>query len=621
MASNGLSSRCLPLNSSALFTLTRLMNSAREFVGDLNARAPVPPAPIASWYTHGVSDRLGDRLLMFDNTAAASLELLRFRPDLASAPGFERALRHSVARLATFRHPSFSQVRSVQYLDGDDGLALVSAQVPGKRLSTMFHGPERRSGMHPAFATWLIRQLAPALAEFHGHAPGLAHGALTADRIVLTQDRRLVIVEHALGSALDEQHLSPEELWQDLGVIAGQRFEAAPRLDSRFDFAQLGLVALSVLLGRRITPQEYPDKLGLLLDEFTDSATRRSPSLVGPLRQWLEQALRIDGGFRPTFKTHAVPELAHSVESSASAEPLQLSPPQAILPTPETRMNDLALTSSIESGAPLSVRAGDWADASLPRRFSIVRNLAVAFAVLAAVEGVVIGGMLTRTSPAPVIVAAVPVTIESPAAGDAVMVDGQQVGVTPLQMSIGSAVKSIRVVSRGGLQSDRAAPTPGTTPPSPAGDPRTANALAAATARQRSGGLRLTSPIELQVLEGERVLGSSVDGPIVASAGVHQLDFINTAVGYRSRQTVEIKAGQIIPLKIQPPDGRVSINALPWAQVWIDGNLAGETPLANVSVPVGEHEIVFRHPQLGERRETTIVKSGVSTRISATFNR
>ena len=46
--------------------------------------------PLASWYTQGTSDGLGDRLLMFDNTSAASLELLRFRSDLAETPGFER---------------------------------------------------------------------------------------------------------------------------------------------------------------------------------------------------------------------------------------------------------------------------------------------------------------------------------------------------------------------------------------------------------------------------------------------------------------------------------------------------------------------------------------------------
>ena len=36
---------------------------------------------LASWYTPGRSDGFGDRLLMFDNTDAISLELLRFRPE------------------------------------------------------------------------------------------------------------------------------------------------------------------------------------------------------------------------------------------------------------------------------------------------------------------------------------------------------------------------------------------------------------------------------------------------------------------------------------------------------------------------------------------------------------
>ena len=115
------------------------------------------------------------------------------------------------------------------------------------------------------------------------------------------------------------------------------------------------------------------------------------------------------------------------------------------------------------------------------------------------------------------------------------------------------------------------------------------------------------------------MLGSSADGPIVTTAGVHQLDFVNSTLGYRSRQTVEIRRGEIVSLRVQPPDGRVSINAVPWAQVWIDGAPIGETPLANLSVPVGQHEITFRHPQLGERRQALIVKSGTDTRVSANF--
>ena len=51
-----------------------------------------PAAGVASWYTPGRSDGFGDRLLMSDNTDAISLELLRFRRDVAGSPGFEHAL-------------------------------------------------------------------------------------------------------------------------------------------------------------------------------------------------------------------------------------------------------------------------------------------------------------------------------------------------------------------------------------------------------------------------------------------------------------------------------------------------------------------------------------------------
>ena len=50
---------------------------------------------------------------------------------------------------------------------------------------------------------------------------------------------------------------------------------------------------------------------------------------------------------------------------------------------------------------------------------------------------------------------------------------------------------------------------------------------------------------------------------------------------------------------VSVPNGSLSINALPWADVWIDGRSVGTTPLGNLSVPVGIHEIVWRHPELG----------------------
>ncbi|HEX7794627.1 MAG TPA: PEGA domain-containing protein [Vicinamibacterales bacterium] len=712
------------------------MNTAPDFVVDPSARPATAQAPIASWYAQGVSDGLGDRLLMFDNTGAASLELLRFRPSLANAPGFERTLRETVQRLASFKHAAFTQARSLQRLEGDDGLALISTHVEGKRLSDMFRRTHHHDGMHPGFATWLIRQLTSALSDFHTQGDDIAHGALTADRIVLTPDRRLVMVEHVLGAALDERQFSPGRLWHDVGIITAATVEDARKLDKRGDIVQLGLVALSVLLGRRVTPDEYPRDLDRLLDEFAETSGKRSPTLVGPLRRWLIEALDPSAGFETaleagesltllghpgehvalgappviqqlqelppvqpvaaqsdaaveavetlTLRRHpeeqvelATPPVIQQLKvvppvqpvAAPSETPLEAGESQPLLGHPEehveletpqviqqlkvvppvqsvaapggtvriaperaaqtvakepamleTKVVDMGLSSSIGHSESLAASASAfWSNAPAVRRFSFLRNVAIGLAALAVLEGIVIAQLLTKATGTSASAAAgnVPLTIVSPTPGDRVFIDGREVGVTPFKLSVASAPHAIQVMGR---QSAPATPPTGAAAAA-AGDPRTASAIAAAAQRQRSGGLRLSTPIDLQVLEGERVLGTSADGPIVASAGVHQLDFINTSIGFRSRQSVTIKAGEIVPLKIQPPDGRVSINAQPWAQVWIDGNLVGETPLANLTVSAGEHEIVFRHPQLGEHRETTIVKSGVQTRISTTLSK
>jgi hypothetical protein len=143
----------------------------------------------------------------------------------------------------------------------------------------------------------------------------------------------------------------------------------------------------------------------------------------------------------------------------------------------------------------------------------------------------------------------------------------------------------------------------------------------AAAAAPRRGGFRLVSPIEVHVLVGEQVLGSSSDGPIVAPVGQHEFEFVNSLLGYRSRHLVDVRPGQITSLPITVPNGSLNINAVPWATVSIDGSPVGETPIGNLSIPAGEHEIVFRHPELGERRERLIVRVDGPTRVSVNLQK
>jgi len=603
-----------------------------------------PTRPLASWYTEGISDGLGDRLLMFDNSGTASLELLRFRPELAATFGFEDALRDRVAELQAFSHPSFPDVRAVQHIDGR--LALVSTSATGKRFTEIFRSPRGRAGAHPSFAAWLVRDLTSALADLQRHGEGIAHSALSPDRIVITPDGRLMIVEHVLGGALDCLRLPPNRLWVELGLMAPEGADGAAALDPRTDVIQLGWIVLSALIGRRVTPVDCK-RADALVDEFVRTVGPRSPALVAALRSWLERALqltseafesaidahdalcelRVHGGPHTiAFPARTTPEaLEHEAPRelpAASESPI--TDPQIAGSPPPSEVESTTMTAGTDVIAALRARsrpdddASGSADARTSARATLATIAAAIFAVIAIGEGIALARLTLAGAAVPPPVAG-PITLDSPQPGDAVFVNGRQVGVTPLLLTLSPDVRSVRVQAK-------AVPLPEITPAvatvaaeRPA-DPAAAAALAQA-GRERRGGLRLVSPVEVQVLEGEHVLGSTADGPIVTTAGRHDLDFINAAIGFRSRQTVDIKAGQIVRMTIAPPDGRVSVNAVPWAQVSIDGNPVGDTPLANLPLSAGEHQIAFRHPQLGEQTQKVIVKAGALTRVSATLAR
>ncbi len=206
------------------------------------------------------------------------------------------------------------------------------------------------------------------------------------------------------------------------------------------------------------------------------------------------------------------------------------------------------------------------------------------------------------------------------------MVDGKLAGVTPLDLSIDSAVRSISVgnaLTLAPKQEMVVGSTGQDTNRLEIGRERTAADAPARIAPppERAGGIRVSSPIELEVFAGDRRLGSTATGIVSAPAGRQELDLVNSVLGFRSRQVVEVRAGQVVPVTVSPPNGRININAVPWAEVLIDGKSVGETPIGNMSIPLGEHEIVFRHPQLGEVRQTAVVRSDAVARVSANFVR
>ena len=104
-------------------------------------------------------------------------------------------------------------------------------------------------------------------------------------------------------------------------------------------------------------------------------------------------------------------------------------------------------------------------------------------------------------------------------------------------------------------------------------------------------------------------------------SGDHDIQFVNEAIGYKTSRRITVPAGKVTSTAIELPSGLLSINALPWAEVWLDGARIGETPIANIPARPGSHEVTFRHPQLGERREKIFVTLRQPARLGVDLRR
>ena len=134
-----------------------------------------------------------------------------------------------------------------------------------------------------------------------------------------------------------------------------------------------------------------------------------------------------------------------------------------------------------------------------------------------------------------------------------------------------------------------------------------------------SGFAAISAPIVLDVSENGRGLGTS-DNQVMLTPGRHDLLLTNKDLQYSTTATVDVEPGEVKQIKLDPR-GSANINAQPWAEVWIDGAKVGETPLANLSLPLGSRDIVFRNPKFGERKVTATITAGAPATISIDFSK
>jgi hypothetical protein len=245
----------------------------------------------------GFADRLGDRLVV-PQPSGALLEFLRFQSQLSSAAFFESAVKTRLKRLSNFRHGAYSRATRLQR-DPAHGnrLTLVSIYSPGRRLSDVL-ALARRGKIQPRIPAVLslARQLMTGVALLHDYAPDVFHGALGTDRLVVTPEGHLVITEYVLGSAVEQavSEWGTVRLWRDFRVPALSDTTLS-RFGRRLDLVQIGLVALSLLLGRPLSDEEYPARLPDLLAAAEEHHGEGDKAPLGAaLREWLGKLLCLD---------------------------------------------------------------------------------------------------------------------------------------------------------------------------------------------------------------------------------------------------------------------------------------------------------------------------------------
>ena len=273
------------------------------------------------------------------------------------------------------------------------------------------------------------------------------------------------------------------------------------------------------------------------------------------------------------------------------------------------------------------------------RRIPAAQIIIAALSIIAITEFVLLASKSSVKAPAISAPVTGVVAVESTPAGAAIAIDGQARGTTPSTLTLspgkyamaitsGGVTRDIPLVVRAGNNSERVyfgetqigspnhamstknehsatpVPVPAALPP--------ANAV--------GGWLSVTAPVELQLFERGALIGSSQSDRIMLPVGRHVIEAINTNLGYKTTGTVQVSPGSVAKFSPEMPNGTLNVNATPWADVTIDGKRLGTTPLGNLSLPIGPHEVVFTHPQLGERRQAILVTLNGVNRISVNLN-
>lgn len=210
-------------------------------------------------------------------------------------------------------------------------------------------------------------------------------------------------------------------------------------------------------------------------------------------------------------------------------------------------------------------------------------------------------------APAPVAATTGALRVQTEPPGQVVFVDDTRRGIAPLTIAdLAAGEHRLVVSSDAGTVRRPVTITAG----------ETLNVVVAPhTPAVSAGFLRVTSPVLLQLRANGDLIGNTESARVMLPAGEHEIVMTNDALGFSRTQRVTVAAGRTADVRVTMPNGALSINAVPWAEVYLNGERLGETPLANISRPIGVYRVTLRHPQFGEKQTSVTVTTKETARL------
>ncbi|HSK08338.1 MAG TPA: PEGA domain-containing protein [Vicinamibacterales bacterium] len=135
------------------------------------------------------------------------------------------------------------------------------------------------------------------------------------------------------------------------------------------------------------------------------------------------------------------------------------------------------------------------------------------------------------------------------------------------------------------------------------------------------GWVKIRAPYPLEVSEKGQVYGETSGQALMVPAGRHHFDLVNADVALKVRQFAHVPAGSVVTIPFEPPLGMMNLSSDEPAEVLLDGSLIGRTPMTTLPVPLGPHEVVFRHGTLGDVRYSVNVSLAAPVRLAVTFKK